>query len=45
MPCMEEQQTRLCIKNILLATDFSESSEATLPYALVSPGGTLQPYS
>jgi nucleotide-binding universal stress UspA family protein len=31
---MEEQQTRLCIKNILLATDFSESSEATLPYAL-----------
>jgi nucleotide-binding universal stress UspA family protein len=33
MPCLEEQ-THLCIKNILLATDFSESSEATLPYAL-----------
>jgi len=30
MPCVEEQ-TRLPIKNILLATDLSESSEATLP--------------
>jgi len=33
MPCLE-QQTHLSIKNILLATDFSKSSEATLPYAL-----------
>jgi len=33
MPCVEHQ-TRLSIQNILLATDFSESSEATLPYAL-----------
>jgi len=33
MPCLE-QQTHLSIKNILLATDFSKSSESTLPYAL-----------
>lgn len=33
MPCLE-QQTRLSLKNILFATDFSEASEAAVPYAL-----------
>lgn len=33
MPCLE-QQTRLSLKNILFATDFSDASEAAVPYAL-----------
>ena len=40
MPCVAEQ-TRLCIKNILLSADVSESSQAILSYVV----GLAQRYS